>query len=116
MVFMFTTFAFKQAAASLLALLFLLAMGTTHGNQSVARQGEDTKDIVPVAQIIAAVKASHGGDVLEITLREKGDFLYYNVMLADAHGVVWSLHYDATKGTLLGMSKDEQSGKDTMAE
>lgn len=108
MVIWCTTVALKQTAAALLALLFLLIMGSNQDAPTAAKRHAQARPRVVPEHIITAARAEHPGDILRIELHEERELPVYHVELVDASGVVWSLHCDATTGTLLHARPDKQ--------
>ena len=89
-----------------LVLLVGLAMGLAQDDHERAKRLKDAGEIIPLEQLLATVREAHRGRLLEVALRDWQGRLIYEVEIVDAHGVVWYLHYDARRGTLLRTQKD----------
>jgi uncharacterized membrane protein YkoI len=88
----------------LACLLLIISYADDH---DVAKRLKDTGDIVPLTTILKAVNTTHPGRVLEVELQHQHGRSVYAVELVDAHGVVWYLRFDATRGVLLHEHKEK---------
>jgi uncharacterized membrane protein YkoI len=96
-----------KAAGSLTVLTFLLTMNSAADDHNVAKRLKEAGNIVPLAKIVEIVSATRPGRLLdlEVDTGQAESRLVYHVELADAHGTVWYLKYDATQEALMRTRK-----------
>lgn len=77
-----------QDAAAVLSLLLLLAVHLAHDDHDVAKRPRNTRDIVPMEQILQTLNGGGPLRILAITLQERQGHFVSTIEYVDAHGVV----------------------------
>lgn len=88
-------------------LFCVLYLATSNADQKDARKLVAQGEILSLDQILAEVKKSHQGRILEVELEHKHGRLLYELELIDQNGIVWELYYDAKSGELLKSKQDD---------
>ncbi len=63
--------------------------------------------ILPLEQILQAVRERRAGRVLETELERRGGRHVYEVEVLDEHGIVWELYFDAATGEFLKEDQED---------
>lgn len=93
--------------AAAILMLSALPSAAFAGDHDDARNLRNAGTIVPLEQITARVREQHPGRILEVELEADDQRYYYEVEVVDEAGIVRKLKYDATTGTLIDESVDD---------
>ncbi len=96
-----------QTAAGLLLALFLT--GPAAGDEldhDRAKALRDAGHILPLETIIERAKKIQAGRVVGTELEQKSTGYVYEIDIADDHGTLWELKFDAADGTLIKSEKE----------
>lgn len=64
--------------------------------------------ILPLEQILQAAQSLHQGRVIKVELEKKKRGRYvYEVEIADDHGQVWEMEFNASDATLLSQERED---------
>jgi uncharacterized membrane protein YkoI len=97
-----------QTAAGLLLALALAGPaaagdGTDHDRAKALR---DEGRILPLETILERARKIQAGRVVGTELEEKSAGYVYEIQIADEHGTLWELKFDAADGTLIKSEKE----------
>jgi uncharacterized membrane protein YkoI len=97
-----------QTAVSLLLALTLAGPvaasdGTDHERAKALR---DEGRILPLETIIERAKKIQAGRVVGTELEKKSAGYVYEIQIADEHGTLWELKFDAVNGALIKSEKE----------
>jgi uncharacterized membrane protein YkoI len=103
--------------SSLPSFLFALAAGLLLLGAGAARAGDDDHELarraleegraLPLAEILAKVKAEHPGKVLEVELETEDGRLVYDLKILTESGRVQELEVDAASGKIFKIEDDD---------
>ena len=97
------------ALASLLvllaALLPLAPQAGEHDDHERARAAVRSGDALPLATVLASVRRTHPGQVLDVELEQEGGRLIYELKLLQADGQLLKLAVDARSAQLLSVRR-----------
>lgn len=71
-----------------------------------ARDAVERGEILPLADVLARLQASHPGRVVEVELDEDDDMLIYEVELVTRDGRLIEVEIDAATGVILDLDED----------
>ena len=72
-----------------------------------AREMVQSGAILPLEDLLAQVKKTYPGKILEVDLERKHDRLVYELEVLDVDGRVWELRFDAASGDLLKKEQED---------
>ena len=77
--------------------------GTDHDRAKALR---DEGHILPLETILERAKKTHPGRVVGTELERKSAGYVYEIQIADEHGTLWELKFDAANGALIESEKE----------
>ena len=78
-----------------------------HEDAERASRGAETGEFVPLAQIVAAVRALHQGEIVETEFESRHGMPYYEFHILKSDGHVIEIKVDARTGRYLTMQDDD---------
>lgn len=95
-----------------LLLVFILVMPLVvmakDIDQDEAKALRQQGAILPLEQILQAAQSLHSGRVIKVELEKKRRGRYvYEVEIADEHGQVWEMEFNASDATLLSEERED---------
>lgn len=96
-----TRFLLPAALATVVTLAALTGVAHADPDQDLARDAVRTGQVLPLEKILGKVKKVCPGDVLEIELKQKGDFWLYDVKVLQPDGQLRKLRVNARTGDIL---------------
>lgn len=97
---------FVFVMACLVPAIGLVAVRADEG-PAVAKRLSEAGVILPLEEILAAVRKAKPGEVLETELERKGQGYVYEIEILDARGQVWEVELDAKTGKLIELESDD---------
>lgn len=73
----------------------------------IARDAVERGEILPLAQVMALLRESHPGRVVEVELELSDGALVYEVELVTPDGRLIEVEVDAAKGAILAMDEED---------
>ncbi|MET0071364.1 MAG: PepSY domain-containing protein [Candidatus Thiodiazotropha sp.] len=89
---------FKPVLISLLLICTTLAADEGYEE---ARRLSESGDILPLEELLPAIRKAQPGRILELELERKRGRYLYEVELLDKQGAVWEFKIDALTGEIL---------------
>ena len=72
-----------------------------------AYEGREAGDLKPVAELIKAVVAAYGGEVIEVELEDRGNRPVYEFHLLGKDGRIREVYVDGRSGEILSAEPDD---------
>jgi uncharacterized membrane protein YkoI len=89
-------------------LVIPLAVMAKGIDQDEAKSLRQQGTILPLEQILQAAQGLHSGRVIKVELEKKRRGRYvYEVEIADEHGQVWEMEFNASDATLLSEERED---------
>lgn len=86
--------------------LLVLTPGLSDEDHQQARHLKELGEILPLEDIIKAVRLRQPGRVIEVELESKEGRYVYEVEVLNMQGEVWELYFDAATGELIKRERE----------